>query len=216
MKTLSVKSILLSTLFAAIMFLPSNSFAKRTADPNIGKHLYRSYCQICHGKDGNTTGPLAKKMRVEPAKLATNKYGKKSAEEIAKIIGGYGRMEGSKMPQWNEALPKANIDHLAAYLTRLNQHRISFKGDARRGRMIYKTACVACHGQHGKGNGVMASLIGINMIHFEKLGQAQKITDKELARIISEGKGDYMPSWHDTLNEGEIEDLVAYVRELGR
>jgi mono/diheme cytochrome c family protein len=45
--------------------------------------------------------------------------------------------------------------------------------------------------------------------------EVQKMTDADLAGIISTGKNK-MPGYAKTLKDAEIKDLVGYVRELGK
>ncbi len=188
----------------------------RAADPNPlkGKHLYRSYCLVCHGLDGKGTGPLAKKLNLNPADLSSEQYGGIKNRELAGIIEGYGRKSGSNMPNWGEALPTSALRDIAAYISNLDLMDISYRGNTRRGRAIFKGACIACHGEYGIGNGVLANLINIPMIDQTDGDRMEDISDKELIETIRDGKGRYMASWKGALNESEIIDVAAYVRLL--
>lgn len=203
----------LTFVFTHWFSLPAS--AQSTADPNIGKQLYRSYCFICHGKKGDSKGPLAKKLGLTPANLTSDKYQKKGIDEMAKIIGGYGRAEGDVMPTWRNALPESNIKHIAAYLAIINSTNLKFIGDTRRGRLIFRSACMACHGPSGKGNGILAKIIGAPMVDFTKADSTvQRYSDKALIVIIKNGKQKFMPGWEGTLNNNEIIDVAAHVRSL--
>ena len=118
------------------------------------------------------------------------------------------------MPGWGTALTEAQLRDIAAYIADISREEISFKGDTRRGRSIFKGACVACHGQFGTGNGVLAYLISIPMIDFTDDELLEEISDEKLVEIIREGKGDYMASWKGTLDDSEIIDVATYVRTL--
>ncbi len=208
-------TILLATgLFFLLFAMPAR--AEHEPNPNIGKHLYRAYCMVCHGAEGNTRGPLAKKRKLIPANLTGNRYQVMSVDKLADIIGYYGRKEGSQMPRWGDAIPESNLRHLASYVKQLTKKGLQFRGNVRRGRMIYKSACVACHGKRGKGNGILADLIGIAMVDFTEKGVMKKVSDATLLEIIRKGRGDFMPAWHGTLNDSEISDVAVFVRQLGR
>ena len=209
------RTLFLVTLFCGVLLVSSAS-AENKVNANIGKHLYRSYCLVCHGQDAKGDGPLAKKGGLNPVDLTTLKYQKKNIDELVKIIGFYGRKDGSKMPNWKEALPESNIRHLAAYIKRLKRQSLKLSGNQRRGREIYKSACISCHGTHGKGDGVLANLMGVEMIDYTKKATNKKISDRQLIAVIHDGKGDFMPAWDGTLNDNEINDVAAYVRSLGR
>lgn len=105
---------------------------------------------------------------------------------------------------------------MAAYVSKLTQKDLKFRGNIRHGRVIYKSACAACHGQKGKGMGILARLIEISMLDFTKSEDIKQISDEKLIQIVCEGQGDYMPSWKGILNDNEITDVAAFVQSLGR
>jgi len=203
---------LVTLAFITLSAVPAS--AEKEGSPYIGKHLYRSFCAICHGMDGKTRGPLAEKMDITPPSLVAGKYQKKSITELTKIIGGYGRKEGSEMPSWSDALPEANLKHIAAYIGTMTQTDLRLIADLNRGRLIYKNACAACHGTRGKGNGVLAKMMKAKMSDLSKPGADKTMTDKQIIEIVRKGRGKFMPSWRGTLNDTEILDVSAYVRKL--
>jgi cytochrome c6 len=71
----------------------------------------------------------------------------------------------------------------------------------------YKAKCAVCHGPDGKGGKMGTKDFASPEI--------QKESDAELAAIISNGKGK-MPKYADKLKEGEIKDLVTYIRGLAK
>jgi mono/diheme cytochrome c family protein len=120
------------------------------------------------------------------------------------------------MPTCGKVLPKTDLYDIAAYLSKLTQEELRFRGDTRRGRAIFKAACVACHGQFGTGKGILAQLINFPMIDFTNSKKMEKISDEVLINTIRDGKGAFMASWKDTFDEKEIIDVAAYVRLLAR
>ena len=78
------------------------------------------------------------------------------------------------------------------------------------GAAVYKAKCASCHGPDGKGE----TSIG-KSLKLRGLGAAdvQKITDADLAKVISDGKGK-MPAYKGKLTADEIKALVAYIRTL--
>ena len=78
------------------------------------------------------------------------------------------------------------------------------------GAAVYKAKCASCHGPDGKGE----TAIGKSM-KLRGLGSAdvQKITDADLTKVISDGKGK-MPAYKGKLSADEIKALVTYIRTL--
>ncbi|VAX17582.1 hypothetical protein MNBD_NITROSPINAE02-1298 [hydrothermal vent metagenome] len=203
-------------ILALLIFLAPLAGAAKDPDPNIGRQLYQSYCLVCHGPNGDTKGPLAIKLKLKPANLASDKYQKKNISEMTAIIGGYERVADEKMPIWRRALPESNIEHIAAYIAEIKSTDLRFIGNTRRGRLIFRNSCVACHGSRGKGTGILAKLIGAPMKDFRSDESIKRRSDKALISIIRKGKDKFMPGWEGTLNSKEIIDVAAYVRSLSR
>ena len=84
--------------------------------------------------------------------------------------------------------------------------------DASKGQEVYKSKCAGCHGPDGKGQTSMGKMMKV-----KDLGSAevQKQSDKELYDIIAKGKSP-MPGFASQLKESQIDDVVAYLRELGK
>ena len=76
----------------------------------------------------------------------------------------------------------------------------------------YKAKCAGCHGSDGAGSTAAGKATKVRDFH---AAEVQKETDVELTDIIANGKNK-MPKYADKLKEGEIKDLVAYVRGLGK
>lgn len=205
----------LVSLFSALM-LTVETYAQDKPNPLTGSRLFRSYCLVCHGVDGKSKGPVAKKLNLKPADLSSAKYQTRNVKDLADIIGGYWKKQATKMPNWGKVLPQTDLLDIASYIPHLTQKDLRFRGDTRRGRVIYKITCASCHGQFGTGRGPLADLMNIPMIDFTKSEDMEKLTDEKLITITREGKGEFMASWKGTLNDGEITDVVAYIRMLAR
>lgn len=206
----------LVTLLTALT-LTVSAYAEEIPNPLIGSHLYRAYCLLCHGKDGSGAGPLAKKLNLRPADLSSEKYQYEKVKTLAEIIRRYRKATDSKMPNWGLVLPHDDLKHLAAYIKTLTEKDLKFRGDTRRGRIIYKYACFACHGKNGRGDGILAQLIQIEMVDLSQPDSMRKLRkDRHLLKAIREGKGDFMPSWVGILSDDEIIDVATYIRLLGK
>jgi cytochrome c6 len=73
----------------------------------------------------------------------------------------------------------------------------------------FRTKCAMCHGQDGSGSEVGKSMNVPDL----RSPTVQKVPDVELAHVISNGKGG-MPSFKNSLSEGQIHGLVTYIRSL--
>ncbi len=81
--------------------------------------------------------------------------------------------------------------------------------DTAAGKATFQTKCAMCHGPDGGG-----SEVGKSMNVPDLRSQAvQKLSDAELAQIISNGKGG-MPAFKDSLSEDQIHGLVSHIRTL--
>jgi mono/diheme cytochrome c family protein len=76
---------------------------------------------------------------------------------------------------------------------------------------IYKTNCVSCHGQDGRGSAVGKSLHAADF----HSAQVQQQSDAQLADVVAEGRGN-MPAFGTRLSKDQINALVKYIRTLSK
>lgn len=79
------------------------------------------------------------------------------------------------------------------------------------GRQIYVSKCTACHSKDGSGTGTIGRSMRIPSLTSP---QVQAQSDEKLASAISNGTGK-MPTYKKKYSPAEIQQLVAYIRELG-
>lgn len=83
-----------------------------------------------------------------------------------------------------------------------------------RGKAIYQTRCLECHGVEGRGDGEKAPFLSPRPGSLVSAAISAK-SDRDLLRIIQNGKPrTAMPAWKDILTETEIEEVLLYVRSL--
>jgi cytochrome c oxidase cbb3-type subunit III len=172
------------------------------ADPDaqaMGQRLFLTYCAQCHGSDarGNKGFP----------NLADNDWLYGGAPETIKATITNGR--NGTMPTWGPILGSDGVKDVANYVRSLSGlAHDSIR--AQRGKDIFMTYCVACHGPEGKGN--------------QALG-APNLTDKvwlwgssesTIIETITYGRQNQMPAWKDRLGADKIHILSAYVLSLSR
>src|SRR5829696_2482769 len=86
--------------------------------------------------------------------------------------------------------------------------------DVTRGKAVYERHCQSCHGTGGYGDGQEAGALNVRPANFHRVGSLLK-SDEELLRTIEHGVVfSPMHSWRGQLTDGEMQDVVAYIRLL--
>lgn len=81
------------------------------------------------------------------------------------------------------------------------------------GAVIFKTNCVACHGDNGLGDGPASEALEPRPANLVALHQ--KVGDDYLYWRINTGvTGTAMPAWKGILSDEQIWDVVAFIRTL--
>ncbi len=76
----------------------------------------------------------------------------------------------------------------------------------------FKSTCAVCHGVDGSANAKLGQQLHAPDLRSQDI---QKLGDDELKQIITKGKGN-MPAFGEQLSPVDIEQLVKYVRVLGK
>jgi mono/diheme cytochrome c family protein len=84
-------------------------------------------------------------------------------------------------------------------------------GDAKAGQAVYDKSCKACHGPDGTANPVIAKTMKVDMQDL-KSAEVQGMSDDDLRKIISGGKGKMRPV--SAVSGTTLDDVVAYLRSL--
>jgi mono/diheme cytochrome c family protein len=77
---------------------------------------------------------------------------------------------------------------------------------------LFKAKCVLCHGEDGSGNTPTGKAQKAKDLRSE---ETQKKSDEEIAEVITKGRNK-MPAFAQKLKPDQIQQLVAYVRQLGK
>ena len=91
-----------------------------------------------------------------------------------------------------------------------------YPADRARGKAVYERHCQNCHGPSGRGDGSDAASLKVPPANFQRFQSFLK-SDEELLRTIEHGiVFSPMHSWRGQLTDGEMQDVVAYIRLLSQ
>ena len=81
----------------------------------------------------------------------------------------------------------------------------------------YDTFCAKCHGATGKGDGPGAATLSTSPRNFSDCAAMGKISDDTMFNVIknggaANGLSKDMQAWNAGFEDGEMHDLVAYIR----
>ncbi len=80
------------------------------------------------------------------------------------------------------------------------------------GESTYKAKCAVCHAADGSGSTPMGKKMKLRDLGSPEV---QKQSDAQLAEVIAKGKSP-MPGYEKQLDKEKIQQLVSYIRELGK
>jgi high-affinity iron transporter len=89
-------------------------------------------------------------------------------------------------------------------------------GNAERGKAIYGSNCVACHGKVGDGKGPAAQAMRPAPTDFTAAEWWKEKTDDQIVRMIKDGRSGTPMVSFAKLSEEELDDLVAYMKKLSK
>jgi mono/diheme cytochrome c family protein len=80
------------------------------------------------------------------------------------------------------------------------------------GAAVYKAKCASCHGADGSGKTPAGKTMKVRDLCSTDV---QKLTDAELTKVISDGKGK-MPAYAKKLSADQIKSLVEMIRVMAK
>ena len=83
--------------------------------------------------------------------------------------------------------------------------------DAKAGQAVYEKSCKSCHGPDGTANPALAKMLKVDIGDL-KSPEVQSMTDADLKKIVTDGKGKMKPI--TSVSGPAVDDVVAYVRTL--
>lgn len=188
-----------------------------------GYQVFNNYCYICHGKNGEGDGPLAKRIGIPPSDLTNNNIlATRTDKQLIRIVEGsapHGSSPGEQplktdMPRWGVAISHSQVRSLVAYIRYLHRGKHKITGNPIAGKKVYDNSCIQCHGDYGEGDGVLTRVYPMEPANHTDPERMDKISNKQLRAIISKGGAgsSLMPGWSKILSKDEINDVISYIR----
>jgi len=110
----------------------------------------------------------------------------------------------------------ASVTGVSFLLSVLSVAAQDLPADLTRGKALYQDHCATCHGQTGWGDGPTAASLRVAPANFHRFRSFLK-SDEELLRTIEHGiVFSPMHAWTGSLTEGQMVDVLAYVRLLSQ
>lgn len=81
------------------------------------------------------------------------------------------------------------------------------------GQAVYKSTCVVCHGEQGKGNGPVAAAMTPRPADLTDPVRMGRLSEDSLVLIVTQGRG-AMPGFEVNLTPERVREVVAYIRTL--
>ena len=192
--------------------------AKDTDALAIGRRIFLQNCAVCHASDaGGTPGNYPN---------LTDKdwiWGGTPENIINTITNGHtgamppgGALVAVVPGQAPSAEDQQKLEDVSNYILALGGYEHD-QALAEKGKELYGTSCVACHGPDGKGNPVIG---GINLADQTWL-YAEDSEDPAALKTfiqnqIQHPRNNVMPAWKDILGEAKIKVVAAYVYSLSQ
>lgn len=173
------------------------------------KQTYGKFCAPCHGADlkGYVADHAPSLVNQTFLESATDAYIRQSI-----ALGRPGTSMPAYTKQRGGPLDTAQIDGLVAYIRSRGVVSLALapvaKGEPTRGAPIYNEYCKTCHGD--------ASVRG-EAIHLANQTFQQLATDSFIRYAVEKGRpGTKMLGFGTVLRPQQLDDVVAYVRALGK
>ncbi len=191
-------------IFAKYAAMPVEEVAKDPQALKMGSRLFASNCSVCHGSD-------AKGAYGFPNLTDHDwRWGGEPETIKASIMNG----RHGVMPAWAEVIGEQGVSDVAAFvLTNLDGRKLpeGVKADPVKGKALFASNCVACHGPEGKGTPAMGAP---DLTHPQAFIYVSSFA--QLQQTIRYGRQGQMPAQAEIQGNDKVHLLAAYVYSLSQ
>ncbi|MGE8120367.1 cytochrome-c oxidase, cbb3-type subunit III [uncultured Pseudomonas sp.] len=191
-------------IFAKYAAMPVEEVAKDPQALKMGSRLFASNCSVCHGSD-------AKGAYGFPNLTDHDwRWGGEPETIKASIMNG----RHGVMPAWAEVIGEQGVSDVAAFvLTNLDGRKLpeGVKADPVKGKALFASNCVACHGPEGKGTPAMGAP---DLTHPQAFIYGSSFA--QLQQTIRYGRQGQMPAQAAIQGNDKVHLLAAYVYSLSQ
>ncbi|AVF56195.1 UNVERIFIED_ORG: cytochrome c oxidase cbb3-type subunit 3 [Pseudomonas parafulva] len=191
-------------IFAKYAAMPVEEVAKDPQALKMGSRLFASNCSVCHGSD-------AKGAYGFPNLTDHDwRWGGEPETIKASIMNG----RHGVMPAWAEVIGEQGVSDVAAFvLTNLDGRKLpeGVKADPVKGKALFASNCVACHGPEGKGTPAMGAP---DLTHPQAFIYGSSFA--QLQQTIRYGRQGQMPAQAEIQGNDKVHLLAAYVYSLSQ
>ncbi|QVM93065.1 cytochrome-c oxidase, cbb3-type subunit III [Pseudomonas entomophila] len=191
-------------IFAKYAAMPVEDVAKDPQALKMGSRLFASNCSVCHGSDAKGSYGFPNLTDKDW------RWGGEPETIKASIMNG----RHGIMPGWATVIGEQGVADVAAFvLTNLDGRTLpaDAKADPAKGKELFATNCVACHGPEGKGTPAMGAP---NLTHPQAFIYGSSFA--QLQQTIRYGRQGQMPAQHDIQGNDKVHLLAAYVYSLSQ
>ncbi len=191
-------------IFAKYAAMPVEEVAKDPQALKMGGRLFASNCSVCHGSDAKGSFGFPNLTDKDW------RWGGEAETIKASIMNG----RHGVMPAWAEVIGEQGVADVAAFvLTSMDGRTLpeGAKADPAKGKEIFASNCVACHGPEGKGTPAMGAP---DLTHPQAFIYGSNFA--QLQQTIRYGRQGQMPAQAETQGNDKVHLLAAYVYSLSQ